>query len=120
MADRQTMDPRSGNHPALLPGEIVAGASGWKARERSARGRLQKKDEDERAEIRAARAKLIFGETAAPVAQVAAETDGGDYLTKMAWADLRALYAETLGEKPGGQMKRGDIEAAIRDAKGSE
>lgn len=70
MADAARMDPRSGNHPALLPGEIVKGASGWKDREMRAERRLQKKTDEERAAIRAARAKLAASETAAPIAEV--------------------------------------------------
>lgn len=70
MADAARMDPRSGNHPALLPGEIVKGASGWKDREMRAERRLQKKTDEERAAIRAARARLAASETAAPIAEV--------------------------------------------------
>ena len=123
MADRQTMDPRSGNHPALLPGEIVKGASGWKERERRAVGRLQKKNEEDRAAIRAARAQLMAGEEAAPVAvavetlRTESKTEEADDLTALAWPDLKAMYELTLGEKPGGQMKRVEVEAAIRAAR---
>ena len=149
MSDRQTMDPRSGNHPAMLPGEIIPGASGWKERERRALGRLQKKGNDERAAIRAARAKLMANQEAAPIAlaieaaveevkavvaavepaepaapaepatpaDMAEMTEMPDDLSVLAWQDLRAFYELVLGEKPGGQMRRSDVEAAIRRAR---
>lgn len=134
MADRQTMDPRSGNHPALLPGEIVKGASGWKERERRAMGRLQKKNAEDRDAIRQARAALLAGEEAAPIAKVVetlrttveavaetAETVAeADDLTALAWPDLKAMYELTLGEKPGGQMKRSAVEDAIRQARADQ
>ena len=129
MADAPRMDPRSGNHPAMLPGEIIKGASGWKERERRAQGRLQKKGADERAKIRAARAALLAGEEAAPVAKVvetlrteakADEAAVVDDLTALAWGDLKALYELTLGEKPGGQMKRSAVEDAIRAARAEQ
>ena len=43
-----------------------------------------------------------------------------DDLSVLAWQDLRAFYELVLGEKPGGQMRRADVEAAIRQARQEE
>ena len=134
MAERQTMDPRSGNHPALLPGEVVKGASGWRDREAKAERRLQKKTDTERASIRAARAGLKASLEAAPIAAVMAKkpepveepvdaveavekaAPAADLYSEMSWDDLKAFYEEIIGEKVGHRMKRADVEAALRDA----
>lgn len=124
MADPQKTDPRSGNHPGMLPGEVIKHASGWKAREAMAEKRLRKRtDADERAAIRAARAAHYAGAEAAPVATQAETVKRepvGDAIAAMGWEDLKALYELKLGEKPGNRMKRVEVEAAIRDAGGEE
>lgn len=122
MADPQKTDPRSGNHPGMLPGEVIRHASGWKAREMAAERRLRKRtDAEEREAIRAARAALYASSETAPLATEAHTETGkpvADSLSAMKWDDLRALYELKLGKKPGAQMKRVEIEAAIRDAGG--
>ena len=124
MADRQTTDPRSGNHPGMLPGEIIKHASNWKARETSAERRLRKaSSEADRAAIRAARAAHYANGQPAPMvteAETAQREPVGDAISAMKWADLLALYELTLGEKPGGRMKRVEVEAAIRNAGGED
>lgn len=122
MADPQKTDPRSGNHPGLLPGEVIRHASGWKAREMAAERRLRKRtDAEEREAIRAARAAHYAKAEAAPMvteAQTASGKPAGDAISAMKWADLVALYELKLGEKPGPRMKRPEVEAAVRDAGG--
>ncbi len=120
MAEPQKTDPRSGNHPGMLPGEVIPHASGWKAREMAAERRLRKRtDAEEHEKIRAARAALYAASESAPLVSEA-QAEGGapvpDSLSAMKWDDLRALYELTLGKKPGAQMKRVEVEAAIREA----
>ena len=117
-------------------GKKVETMGGWKDRQENAKRRKTRWDDPERLAIREERARAAAAaagevpmklapkveEVEAPPAETETETvtQTEDDLTALSWPDLKAMYELTLGEKPGGQMKRSAVEDAIRQARADQ
>ncbi|HPE48704.1 MAG TPA: hypothetical protein PLR76_09910 [Hyphomonas sp.] len=127
---------RRNNTPEILAqhGEVIKGASGWKAREEKGLKRNRALASEDRMKIRAGRAENLAREQALaeaqaagsapksepmrskPVEQAKSEPEVQDEVSALSDADLAAYYEQVVGKPPHHSMKRQTIEAKVREA----